>query len=190
MRDPLKLVEVPSEMQPLVKHLAIGIDDDLVNQLIQKSQQPAILQYTPNDAKKRFGSQQMFHEWFAKGREIHWLLSEDNDLAGIIWYGKAPFPLDISLPETPTETFAIRIYEGYSGHGLARPFMKFSLQMYIKSEESNNEKFTGIWLQTGMDNPAALSVYRKFGYQDVAADDKRVTLVLPRSRIDEIMNVA
>lgn len=187
MADKLKLIEVEEAMKPLVTYLAVGEDEGLQDQLIAKSRQPAILQFTPNDAKKRFGNRQMLQEWLAKGREIHWLLGQDNDLAGIIWYGKSEFPLDISLSETPTETFAIRIYEGYAGHGLARPFMKLSLQTYVKHKQSRGERLTGIWLQTDVDNPAALSAYAKFGYTEVDRDEKRVTMVLTPEQMLALM---
>jgi GNAT superfamily N-acetyltransferase len=183
----LTLIPAGEAMKPLIIYLAVGRDENLEAQLIKKSHQPNILKYTPKDAKKRFGSPEMFKQWLAKGREIHWLLGADNDLAGIIWYGKSDFPLDIELPEIPEETFAIRLYDGYTGHGLARPFMELSLKTAVQSKQARDEKITGIWLQTDFDNPAAVAAYTKFGYQEVARDDKRVTMVLDTSRIREYM---
>jgi GNAT superfamily N-acetyltransferase len=182
MGQKLTLIPASEPMKPLITYVAVGEDEDLETQLISKSRQPSILKYTPNDAKKRFGNPAMLKQWRAKGRQIHWLLGADNDLAGIIWYGKSKFPLDLKLAQTPEETFAIRIYDGYAGHGLARPFMELSLKTVVASKQTRGEAITGIWLQTDLDNPAAIAAYTKFGYQEVARDDKRVTMILSSER--------
>jgi GNAT superfamily N-acetyltransferase len=181
------LIEADDAMKPLITYIAVGEDAALEEQLIQKSRQPNILKYTPNDAKERFGDQAMLQKWLDKGREIHWLLGSGHDLAGIIWYGKSKFPLDIQLPETPQETFAIRIYEGYSGHGLARSFMTQSLHVAIKLKKDRGEPIVGIWLQTDLDNQAAVAAYTKFGYQEVARDKIRVTMILPAAQIQKLI---
>lgn len=185
--DQITLIAVDASMQPLVSHIAVGSDPALDAQLIQKSRQPKIMQYTPNDAKQRFGDAAMLQQWRAKGREIHWLLGPDNDLAGIIWYGKSTFPLDIELPEVPEETFAIRLYDGYTGHGLARPFMKQSLKLFVQAKQQVGEKIPGIWLQTDIANEAARRAYTKLGYREVAHDDTRITLVLTANQILDIV---
>lgn len=182
-------ITVDEAIKPLVDHIALDPDPNLENQLLVKSRQPDILKYTPNDAKKRFGSHQMYQEWLAKGREIHWLVGPEDDLAGIIWYGPADFPLDLDLNQTPGETFAIRLYEGYAGHGLARPFMKLSLKAHLQQKQSHSKEIKGIWLQTDVDNQAALAVYTKFGYQEVARDAKRATLLLSKEQILAIAGV-
>lgn len=188
--DKLMLVEVEESMKPITAYLAVGQDDGLDAQLIRKSQEPNILKYTPNDAAKRFGSIEMLNAWRAKGRDIHWLLGADNDLAGIIWYGKSKFPVDMELPEIPEETFAIRIYDGYSGHGLARPFMTLSLRTAVQLKQQRGEKVAGIWLQTDLDNEAACAAYTKFGYQEVARDGQRITMVLPSEQVLAIAGLA
>lgn len=188
--DNLLLVEVEDSMKPITTHLAVGQDPALDEQLIRKSQESNILKYTPNDAAKRFGSIDALNKWRAKGREIHWLLGSDNDLAGIIWYGKSDFPVEMDLPEIPQETFAIRIYDGYSGHGLARPFMTLSLRVAVQLKQERGEKVAGIWLQTDLDNEAACAAYTKFGYQEVARDGQRITMVLPSEQILAIAGLA
>lgn len=192
MDSNLTLFEIDDErMKPLITNLAVGRDAGLEAQLIAKSRQENILKFTPKDASKRFGDAPMLEQWLAKGREIHWLLGADRDLAGIIWYGKSEFPLsDVTLPEAPEETFAIRIYDGYAGHGLARPFMKLSLKTHVTLKKQRGEPVTGIWLQTDIDNPAAAAAYVKFGYQEVARDEKRVTMVLSSEQIQAIADSA
>lgn len=176
----MRTVEASENLKPLIKKIAIGKDKGLVSQLIQKSGQAGIVCYTPNDRTKRFGSQAMFDKWESQGREIHWLLGKGDDLAGILWYGKKEFPLeDLDLAEMPEETVAIRLYDGYTGHGLARPAMLQSLKLHVKDTQERGEPVKGIWLQTDTDNKAALAVYGKFGYREVSRDGARVTMVLP-----------
>jgi RimJ/RimL family protein N-acetyltransferase len=182
----MKKVPADKDLQPLIRAVATGSDPDLERQLIEKSREPSILKYTPKDSSRRFRDQKSLEAWRAGGREVYWLLGQDDDLAGIIWYGKKDFPLDIDLPDRPTETFAIRIYDGYNGHGLAVPSMRQTLRMHALAAASRGEAPAGIWLETDVDNPAALHVYDKFGYREVARDDKRVTMVLPPSEITAI----
>jgi GNAT superfamily N-acetyltransferase len=183
----LTLIPADPALRPLITYLAVGEDEGLEQQLITKSRQPNILQYTPKDAAERFGNPTMLKAWRAKGREIHWLLgsknNQDRDLAGIMWYGASVFPLDIPLPEIPRETLAIRIYEGYAGHGLARAFMTQSLKIYLQRKQVRGEPITGLWLQTDVTNPAAIAAYTKFGYNEVGRNKRRVTMVLPATQL-------
>ncbi len=181
----LQLFDADEALQPLGRQIAVGEDPALDAQLVTKSRQPAILQYTPRDAQERFGNEQMLEKWRAKGREMHWLLGAKNDLGGIIWYGPAQFPLSLDLAEVPTETFAIRIYEGYSGHGLAVPFLKQSLRLHLQFMKEKNQPISGIWLQTSVNNPAALAAYSKLGYHEVFRDDAKVTMILSAAEVAE-----
>ncbi len=178
-------IPADKDLRPLITAIATGSDPELERQLIEKSRQPSILKYTPNDSARRFGDKRMFDAWRAGGREIHWLVGKDGDLAGIIWYGKKPLPLQLALPETPEETFAIRLYEGYTGHRLSVPFMRQSLAIHARHKLDRGEPVSGIWLETDVDNPAALAAYTKFGYDEVARDKERVTMVLNSSKIKE-----
>lgn len=183
-------VDVTQDMKPLTDHMFIGDDSGLEEQLIVKSRQANILKYTPKDASVRFGDQVMLTTWKTKGRTLFWLVGDNNDLAGVIWFGKSTFPLDIEGLETPTETFAIRLYEGYTGHGLAVPFMKLALKAAVELKQQNDQQIDGVWLQTDLTNPAAIAVYTKFGFKEVARDDARVTMVLDREKILDIAQSA
>jgi GNAT superfamily N-acetyltransferase len=174
-------------LQPYITAVANGDDDALISQVVAKSQEPAIKEFTPKDASKRFGTEEMFKAWKAGGRDLYWLIGQDGDLGGIIWYGKKAFPLDITLPEPPAETFAIRLYDGYSGHGLAVPAMKQTLRLHVQAATERGEPVSGLWLETDSDNPAAIHVYTKFGYHEVHRTAERVTMVLPASEIRSIV---
>ena len=174
------------DLQPLIKKVATGSDEQLEQQLFRKSREPNILRFTPKDSSKRFGDKEMFDKWRSEGRELYWLLGEDDDLAGVIWYGKKAAPLKVEGSKQPSDTFAIRIYDGYSGHGLAVPAMRQTLRIHVEAAQKKGEPVSGIWLETDTDNPAALKVYTKFGYHEVHRTDKRVTMVLPASEIARI----
>lgn len=185
-KTPLRLIleEVDDSLKPLTEYIASGHDEDLERQLVTKSLQPHIVEYTPNDSQKRFATVESLREWrLTKNRELHWLLGPEKDLAGIIWYGPSTFPIDINLSEVPEETFAIRLYEGYVGNGLAKPFMKQSLRLAVEQKREKNQMLCGIWLQTDVGNEAAVASYSKFGYQEVHRDEKRVTMIMVPSQI-------
>lgn len=188
MSQELSRVNAEPALQPFIRTIATGSDPDIESQLFKKSYESNILKFTPKDATKRFGDQAMFEAWKAGGREIYWLLGDQDDLAGIIWYGRKDFPLDVELSERPDETFAIRLYEGYSGHGLAVPAMRQTLRLHQQMAEKNGQTLHGIWLETDTDNPAALKVYARFGYQEVHRTSERVTMVLPGSEIRRIVS--
>ncbi|MGH7192834.1 MAG: hypothetical protein ACREJM_04770 [Candidatus Saccharimonadales bacterium] len=183
----LQLFKADEDLKPLVRSIGVGRDADLEKQLIKKSREPNILRFTPNDAARRFGDESMLEDWLSKGREIHWLIGEGDDLAGIIWYGKLAFPSKADSEEAPEYTFAIRLYQGYTGHHLSVPFMRQSVGIYARAKQEAGEPLTGLWLETDIDNPAALAAYTKFGYREVGRDDKRVTMVLDGARIKEYM---
>lgn len=176
-----------------IRQIAVGRDAELEQQLYEKSRQDHILHHTPKDAAKRFGSEAQFVQWLSKGRTLHWLLGEDRDLAGVIWYGKEPMP-EVALPphlhEAPDETFAIRLYEGYAGRGLAREAMGHSLAVRATQAVEHGDDSGGIWLQTNVDNPAALATYSGFGYEEIHRDEQRVTMVLPPDTIRNIAGIA
>ncbi len=180
---------VPADqaLQPHITAIGTGESPELIGQLLEKSQEANIRQYTPNDAAKRFGTKEMFAAWKAGGRDLYWLLGKNDDLAGIIWYGKKPFPFPADEEETPTETFAIRLYDGYNGKGLAVPAMRQTLRLHVQAARGRGEPVQGLWLETDTDNPAAIHVYTKFGYREVHRTDERITMVLPAAQITAII---
>lgn len=187
----MNVTSADPELRPFITDVATGDNSKLEEQLFAKSRQPNILKYTPKDAARRFGDKQMFDTWKQGGRELYWLLGEEDDLAGVIWYGKKEFPLDMpGVEERPGETFAIRLYDGYNGHGLAVPAMRQTLRLHAQAARQRGERTPGIWLETDVDNPAALHVYGKFGYREVARDEKRVTMILPASEVEKLAGPA
>lgn len=174
-------------LRPLVECIATGWNMELERQLVEKSRQENILLHTPKDAAERFKDHESVEKWLAKGREVHWLLGKDNDLAGIIWYGPAEPPHPIDTKGVTPETFAIQIYDGYVGNGLARPFMLQSLRVLVQERKAAGRPVPFIWLETDIDNIPAVTSYTKFGYEEVSRDDKRILMVLSPERIVNII---
>jgi ribosomal protein S18 acetylase RimI-like enzyme len=149
----------------------VGRNPDFEDQIIKKSTEPHILEHTPKDAEVRFANKQVINAWFEKKPETHWLVSTSGDIAGIIWYRQQTIP---DTARQAGETFAIRLYTGYQGKGLARPFMEQSLQIHV----NGNDRVLPIWLQTDTDNTPALTAYEKFGYEKINEKDGRITMIL------------
>ncbi len=180
-------IEVPNSMRPIVKSLAIGVDDNYIDQLVDKSKQLHIVKSTPNDASRRFPDRTAFRVWYGSNHIVHWLIGDSNDLAGMIWYTVKKYPLDTyPLNENPTETFAIRLYEGYIGHHLAVPFMKFSLHLANKKKNEQNSALTDMWLQTTPDNLAAIASYVKLGYKETFRDEHKVIMTIKAQDLEAI----
>lgn len=150
-----------------------GRSVSLEAQLISKSLEDNIRKYTPRDSEERFTNPEAIETWFDKGRYLHWLVSSDDELAGIIWYGEAALS---NRDEGPNYTFAIRLYDGFAGKGLAGTFMKQSIAIFVKKIREDQLIFNGIWLKTDVTNAAAIAAYTKFGYKEITRDDKRVTM--------------
>lgn len=187
MNSTLQLFESSQALKPWIQHIGIGRDAALEQQLVTKSRQPHILKFTPNDAGSRFKDLATLEQrWNSQKREYVWLIGPENDLAGIIWFGPKPFPLDLKLPEHPTDTFAIRLYENYLGKGLAKPFLEQALSIEHHRRLQQGEAPLSIWGETDTTNPAAIATYDKIGFRHVDTTPDRVTMVLPSATIDQI----
>ena len=143
-----------------------GWGDDVAQQLVELSQQSHILQYTPNDHGRRFASEQSAHDWYHAHERAVYTLGE-HAIDGIIWFGESRS--DIADGDY---TFAIRMYEGAQGKGLARGFMQGAHQDFREQLDYDG----AIWLETDIDNVAARALYAKAGYQEVRTVDERVVM--------------
>ncbi len=184
----MRIVPADGVLKPYIMSIGVGNDSDLERQLIAKSKQPNILKYTPKDSAERFSDHDAFRAWQAGGRELYWLIGPSGDLAGVVWYGKREFPIDMKLADKPDETFAIRLYEGYSGHGLAGAAMTQTLRMHVASAHERGDATPGLWLETDTDNAAALKAYARFGYEEVHRTPQRVTMLLTPHKIERIIS--
>jgi hypothetical protein len=187
----LVLHDVPPEMQPVVRYLATGNTNQyMISQLITKSKQPHILQYTPSDAGRRFVDEHSYQDWLNQGHTVHWLLDESYDLAGILWYRTKQPPVTLAVFKQTTDTFAIRLYENYIGKRLSKPFMLLSLQVLRSDLQTEHKTMPGLWLETTVGNEAAISSYSTFGYTEVYRDEEHVLMVMNAQALDRLIDSA
>ena len=168
--------------------IGCGYNDDLVDRLIAKSRQEHIVEHCPRDSAERFVSRESFNEWHEKdgGRAPYFLMDASGDLAGLVWYGRSEMD-ESDAPHLPPElmpnhTFAIRIYSGFQGRGLAEDFIKKSMRDYLEhlAGSSQFDDFNGFHLETDRDNAEAIRLYEAIGYQSLepAEDSERIIMIL------------
>lgn len=199
-RDPAEIRAAGEGLEALGYRIVTGRNADLEKQLIEKSKQPAIRHECYRDPEDRFKDAASFETWAQKGREIHWLVNDQGDLAGIIWYGEEAYPKQTKAPEvmTPedlTATYAVRLYEGHAGtKGLFTAYNAASLALYANNKLAAGEAVPTLHLQTNSDNTRAWGAYTMLGYKlgDIQPytppnrpDDhiNRVTMGLPSEHI-------
>lgn len=146
------------------------IDLNFLDQIIQKSRQPHVMKFEKEeDAEGRFKDREAYKAWAAKKRILYLLLNPaDNDLAGVIWFGKRQNP---HIDPKYSLTFGIRLYEGYLGKGLSKPLMNAS-----HNDVKNVLSDQYIWLDYDTENFIAGKAYKSFGYEGLGRDEGRVIM--------------
>jgi len=146
-----------------------------INELIKFSNTDPLILSTTHD-KERFKDKQAFDAWHQKERKIYTLIDTNKKLCGIVWFGIKNMPKNIhysSSLETDhyTITFAIRLYENARGKGLSKYFIDHAWELYRKTDEYYKNSNKGIWLETNINNFAAVSAYKKVGFKLVSKPD-------------------
>jgi ribosomal protein S18 acetylase RimI-like enzyme len=148
-----------------------GILDNQIDQLIEYSNNdPQIKNFTSDPI--RFKDHQSFNQWLDKGRIIYTLVDQHQNLFGIIWFGQKDPPINLKA----NFTFAIRIYSLARGQGLSQEFMKTAFDSFLKNQDK--AKITGFWLETSVDNLAAIHSYQKFGFKQVTQKENKIIMEL------------
>jgi hypothetical protein len=161
-----------------------GYTDELVARLVEKSRQERIVQHCPRDSAERFASPQAFEKWRTKehGRSPYFLTDNEGDLAGIAWFGCSQLDEEVVPDFPPNHKFAVRIYDGYDGRGLAKGFIRAATEDYLQqlAGESRSDDFNGFHLQADAGNLGARRLYESIGYVGVDAneDSERITMIL------------
>jgi GNAT superfamily N-acetyltransferase len=167
-------VHPPQEQVEHLKDLNIFAGRGLSEEDRARSFRPHIIQNT--DDGSRFADSSAFLEWARKGRILYCLTDEKFDLGGLIFFGKKHHD---GVPKCDV-TFAIRLYEGYVGRGLAKPFMRTAHEHVAQHYYPG---LNGFWLETAVKNEPARQLYHSFGYIAVAADESsagRIVMEYPR----------
>ncbi len=134
-------------------------------QLVEKSKQDHIMEFEFEDSEPggRFSSIESIRKWMESERVTNLLVDDDNgQVAGIDWFRPGRLPregTDRNLAGYNI-TFGIRLFEGYTGRGLALPFMAETHRSLVKYAQGR-----GLWLSAKKDNQKAVGLYRKFGYR-------------------------
>ena len=123
--------------------IVIGLDRALIEQLIKYSldEGDAELQKHTSDLK-RFG-EGSYEEWFSKGRTPYALVSHENVLAALAWFGPKPIGRkslrylseaelkeEYSQPAGDAHTVVYRSYGPFRGKGLMTKFMQFAIVLF------------------------------------------------------------
>jgi uncharacterized cofD-like protein len=140
-----------------------GLTATLREQLVSKSQEENIARWTPKDASERFPSIEAVGSRVTD-TDMYALIERSKtgavDLAGLIWFSERP-------KHGCSHTFAIRMYDGYVGKGLASEFADVA----IKDFQSLHPKEQSIWLRVDIANRAARHLYEKLGFTSSLIDE-------------------
>ena len=144
-----------------------GLTAALGAQLVERSREPHIVEYCPNDSGGRFGDLQRIAKWQSKGRLalplVRGLGNGALELAGFGWMGPGtPGEDEPPIPGAET-TFAIRLYQGAFGQGNALPYTRAIL---AANQAISGD--SGVWLEAWGDNEPAVRTYEHAGFQRVA----------------------
>lgn len=160
---------------------ALDIEDYYVEQLIEKSRQPHIIEFEgPEDigtaeAPGRFRSMQDYQNWATNKKRFMFLLINPSrlvgpqktpEVGGVSWFGKR----EHSLAPGRTVTFAMRNYAAderrdwaqYAGRGLAGPFMREAHRVARDIYPAE-----GLWLDLVAGNEASRKMCVKSGYEEI-----------------------
>jgi ribosomal protein S18 acetylase RimI-like enzyme len=166
----LPLVE-NSRSLPLEDHdlqLYRGWNDEIAQQLVERSKEEEIRRFTGNDAAERFVDVVSAYDWYRSKGHVVYALGQKAALAGVAWFSHTP------RPELGADyTFAIRMYDSQRGKGLAGAL----LEAAHKDFESAARYEGTIWLEANEDNQRALRFYEKHGYGQIETKDGRVLMV-------------
>lgn len=161
-----------------------GISNRQIQQLINFTNTDDDIKKFTSD-QKRFSSLEAFEEWRKKGRSIYILTNPTEDLLGIFWLGEKDLPEADYFDDFEKEkfgiTFGIRIYGEARGKGLSVGFMEKGINQFRQSRIYEIASKKGIWLETKMDNLAAIKLYLKFGFIAVSKANECGEIVMVQS---------
>lgn len=171
-------VELPEKLTEQGLHLEIyeaqELPEKYLDQLIEKSRQAHVMEHEGHeDAGGRFRDKRAFLDWSKDKRRVFYLLLSGDYLAGVIWFGKR---VNEHIEPKYSLTFAIRLYEGFVGRGLSKPFMGVAHDGMAKYFPGQN-----IWLDFAADNLAAQKAYESFGYRYLKQHDGRIIMGLNKN---------
>jgi hypothetical protein len=160
---------------------------ELLRQVIRKSREPHIAQYTPQDKLRRFRDIPSLNKWArVSGRVIYAATNTAGDqLAGVINYKPQAPPASVHahLPEgarMPTHTLGLRMYEGYRDPELALALARVTLSDYFAQPENGVDvrKFGGLWARPAGGNEPMVELCKEMRFEELGNDNDRLSMVL------------
>ena len=143
-----------------------GITDSQIDELIYfANNDPQVLAYTHD--KDHRGSREAYNLWLKKNPIIYTLSNKTGNLCGFIWFRE-----NIKVPGFNT-CFGIRLYAEARGKGLSYDFMK---------QAFDDLKPQKVWLEVSVDNIPAVSLYKKFGFEQITKPDSDNKIIMTLSR--------
>ena len=163
-----------------------------LNRGITHKQALQLIEFASNDTEvidqtsdaKRFADRASLERWLGKGggRIIYTLADEQDNLCGIVWFGKEQMPKHDFIRDFDNEkygiTFAIRTYSGARGKHVSGKFMVGAIEDFIKRDFYKSTSNKGIWLETGESNIKARASYEHNGWEYVTKPDKNNRLLM------------
>ena len=152
-----------SELNSRNLYVMQGLDLSLASQLVERSNEPHVVKFCPNDAPKRFKDVAAVEAWQTKQRLSLPLVSKLGNgalrLEGFGWMGPgAPGEDEPQIPGALI-TYAERIYSDAVGQGNALPYARAMLDTH--DALYGNE---GVWLEAWVKNEAATKTYKNAGF--------------------------
>jgi RimJ/RimL family protein N-acetyltransferase len=148
-----------------------GFNRGIAEHLVERSRQPIIQAMAPRDETERFSDVDTALDWSSRSPErIFYSLAQSAHLAGVIWFTPG-------LLHDAQYTFAVRVYEPYSGRGLGAAFGE------VAHEDLEKDYQGAIWADVLSNNQPSQRLARKLGYRMIeghsSINPERVQLFRP-----------
>lgn len=148
--------------------LAKDVPEDYVKQILDNSRQAHVMKFEGHeDVGGRFKDMEAYREWAEKDRLVY-LLMNGEEVGGVIWFGERE---NENIDKEYSLTLGIRLYEGFVGKGLSKPFMSVAHEDMRRFYPAQS-----IWLDYDQDNTVAGKAYGSFGYQYLTQHDGRIIM--------------
>lgn len=184
MKDRITEIQFQTEsLVPVTFSIQLGITENQIDQLIKFASSDTKLRQFTSDPK-RFSDRNEYDKWKSGGRTIYTLVDNQQNLSGIIWFGKKEPHIskrDILENFDPNKlgiTFAIRTYGETRGKGIGRHFMEETFKHFQSLPETQALEKQGMWLETSVDNIPAVRLYQKFGFRTVTTPDEAGKIIM------------
>lgn len=149
-----------------------GMTEDIVSQLITRSQNSADEALARTSDSARFATLETYATWYAQGRTPFILIHQKtNDIMALVWIGPKPLgqhpagatSMEERGVETTTsavwDTVSFRSYPPYRGGGFMTSFTQYVLDTYRAQYPEHR-----LWVSIDRENSASQALAGKLGF--------------------------